>query len=42
MNKLRQLRRGNERKQAEASVDVPDPPLEIVNSIPFCLFSLYL
>ena len=30
------------RKQAEASVDVPYPPLQIVNSIPFCLFSLYL
>ena len=28
------------RKQAEASVDVPYPPLQIVNSIPFCLFSL--
>ena len=27
---------------AEASVDVPYPPLQIVNSIPFCLFSLYL
>ena len=30
------------RKQAEANVDVPYPPLQIVNSIPFCLFSLYL
>ena len=30
------------RKQTEASVDVPYPPLEIVNTIPFCLFSLYL
>ena len=30
------------RKQAEASVDVPYPPLQIVNSIPFRLFSLYL
>ena len=29
-------------KQAEASVDVPYLPLQIVNSIPFCLFSLYL
>ena len=29
-------------KQAEASVDVPYPPLQIVNSVPFCLFSLYL
>ena len=27
---------------AEASVDVPYPPLQIVTSIPFCLFSLYL
>ena len=31
-----------QRKQAEASVNVPYPPLQIVNSIPFCLFSLYL
>ena len=29
-------------QQAEASVDVPYPPLQIVNSVPFCLFSLYL
>ena len=27
-------------QQAEASVDVPYPPLQIVNSAPFCLFSL--
>ena len=27
-------------QQAEASVDVPYPPLQIVNSVPFCLFSL--
>ena len=27
-------------KQAEASVDVPYPPLQIVNSAPFCLLSL--
>ena len=36
---------GNSEKaeqQAEASVDVPYPPLQIVNSVPFCLFSLYL
>ena len=33
---------GKQRKQAEASVDVPYPPLQIVNSIPFCLFSLNL
>ena len=26
---------------AEASIDVP-PPLQIVNSVPICLFSLYL
>ena len=25
-------------QQAEASVDVPYPPLQIVNSVPFCLF----
>ena len=37
----RELRR-DALKQAEASVDVPYPPLQIVNSIPFCLFSLYL
>ena len=29
-------------QQAEASVDVPYPPLQIVNSVTFCLFSLYL
>ena len=29
-------------QQAEASVNVPYPPLQIVNSVPFCLFSLYL
>ena len=29
-------------QQAEASVDVPYPPLQIVNSVPFCLFSPYL
>ena len=29
-------------RQAQASVDVPYPPLQIVNSVPFCLFSLYL
>ena len=29
-------------QQAEASVDVPYPPFQIVNSVPFCLFSLYL
>ena len=29
-------------QQTEASVDVPYPPLQIVNSVPFCLFSLYL
>ena len=29
-------------QQEEASVDVPYPPLQIVNSVPFCLFSLYL
>ena len=29
-------------QQAEASVYVPYPPLQIVNSVPFCLFSLYL
>ena len=29
-------------QQAEASVDVPYPPLQIVNSVFFCLFSLYL
>ena len=29
-------------QQAEASVDVPYPPLQMVNSVPFCLFSLYL
>ena len=29
-------------QQAVASVDVPYPPLQIVNSVPFCLFSLYL
>ena len=28
-------------QQAEASVDVPPPPLQIVISVPFCLFSLY-
>ena len=27
-------------QQAEASVDVPYPPLQIINSAPFCLFSL--
>ena len=27
-------------QQAEASVDVPYPPIQIVNSAPFCLFSL--
>ena len=26
----------------QASVDVPYPPLQIFNSVPFCLFSLYL
>ena len=30
------------KQQAEVSVYVPYPPLEIVNSVPFCLFSLYL
>ena len=29
-------------QQAEASADVPYPPLQIVNSVPFCLFSLSL
>ena len=29
-------------QQAEASVDGPYPPLQIVNSVPFCLFSHYL
>ena len=29
-------------QQAEASVDVAYLPLQIVNSVPFCLFSLYL
>ena len=29
-------------QQAEASVDIPYPPIQIVNSVPFCLFSLYL
>ena len=29
-------------QQAEASVDVPYPPLLIVNSVSFCLFSFYL
>ena len=29
-------------QQAEVSVDAPYPPLEIVNSVPFCLFPLYL
>ena len=29
-------------QQAEASVDVPYLPLQFVNSVPFCLFSLYL
>ena len=29
-------------QQAEASVDIPYPPLQIVNSVPFCPFSLYL
>ena len=29
-------------QQAEVSVDVPYPPLQIVNSVPFRLFSLYL
>ena len=29
-------------QQAEASVDVPYPPLQIANSVAFCLFSLYL
>ena len=29
-------------QQAEASVDVPPPPLQIVISVPFCLFSLYI
>ena len=28
--------------EEEGSVDVPYPPLQIVNSIPFCLFCLYL
>ena len=28
-------------QQAEASVDVPYPPLQIVNSVLFCVFSLY-
>ena len=37
----RELRR-DALKQAEASVDVPYPPLQIVNSITYCLFSLYL
>ena len=27
-------------QQAEANVDVPYPPLQIVNSLAFCLFSL--
>ena len=33
-----------EAKQADSSVDVPYPPLQIINSVPFCLFhfSLYL
>ena len=29
-------------QQAEVSIDVPYPPLQIVNSVPFSLFSLYL
>ena len=29
-------------QQAEVSVDVPYPPLQIVNSVPFCLLFLYL
>ena len=29
-------------QQAEASIDVYYPPLQIVKSVPFCLFSLYL
>ena len=29
-------------QQAEASVDVPYPALQIVNSILLCFFSLYL
>ena len=29
-------------QQAEASVNVPYPPLQIANSVPFCLFSRYL
>ena len=29
------------KQQAEASADAP-PPLQIVISVPFCLFSLYL
>ena len=29
-------------QQAEASVNVSYPPLQIVNSVPLCLFSLYL
>ena len=29
-------------QQADASVNVPYPPLQIANSVPFCLFSLYL
>ena len=33
---------GEAEQQAGASVDVPYPPLQIVNSVPFCLFSLYL
>ena len=28
--------------QAVASTNVPYPPLQIINSVPFCLFSLYL
>ena len=39
----RELRRNAvPRQQAEASVDVPYPPLQIVNSVLFCLLSLYL
>ena len=39
----RELRRNAEEAEqlAEASVDVPPPPLQIVISVPFCLFSLY-
>ena len=30
-----------EEAEAKASVDVPYPPLQIVNSVAFCLFCLY-